>query len=810
MHWANLPAKLKAYIVLLALAAVPLIIWAILDLHTKPPADTGWLVLTGLVLATVPFFLFLPSVNATIGIGDSCIMAIAMLYGVSPCVIATFCHTVITSIFARRRPSIHLYQIIFNTSSMVCAAWIYSNIYHLLNPGQSTQIQDIILPAAVLTATFFLLNSLLTSTAMSWAVGDRVFGFWTRNCLPLAIDFSVSSVIGTLIVSLSHINRYMPLGAAPLIMVGWGWNKINKARAMEAERHLKDQEQLYLRTVESLALAVDAKDQTTYGHIRRVRAYALRLAKLCGITNSDELKAIETGSLLHDIGKLAIDDYLLNKPGRLSKQEFEKMKLHAAAGDEILQEVRFPFPVAQYVRCHHEQWDGLGYPDGLKGEQIPLGARILTIADAFDAIRSSRPYKVSFGVQDSIELLRAKAGKRFDPHLVDLFITHIDELVAAAEEAANNAPELAFRKYFEKVDRAISTADSDNSHLSPASMPSPELMEMFEFCISLGRHLDLPDFLHILARRLSDLLPFSTCAVYLDNGDDTLIAAHVSGKHSQWLQNLRISMGKGISGWVAAYRRPMINTSPALEFQEVSGDFSSLADTLIIPLVAEGECMGTISLYVDAPTVYTFTHLDLLQTLASIVAPTLAEIRSRKPLMEKTDIIDPVTQTHRAMYLSISGSQLISSAEQNQSPLSLLCVDIKDYQQLVCLYGTHTGDAILRKAANTLKTELRETDILVRYGHQGFAALLPGVRKEKALRCAQRLQSQIRTGIVNSITGHSIPINCQAGVASYPGDGSTTFALLQSAQRAMLDQAHVPDSADKEAAANIIEFLPRA
>ncbi len=116
-----------------------------------------------------------------------------------------------------------------------------------------------------------------------------------------------------------------------------------------------------------------------------------------GIKNASELRAIETGALLHDIGKLAIDDYILNRPGRLNSYEFETMKSHAIAGEEILKQVQFPFPVAEIVRAHHERWGGTGYPDGLKGDAIPLGARILTIADTFDALRSSRPYKLSMG-----------------------------------------------------------------------------------------------------------------------------------------------------------------------------------------------------------------------------------------------------------------------------------------------------------------------------------------------------------------------------------------------------------------------------
>ena len=182
-----------------------------------------------------------------------------------------------------------------------------------MNPGLSKNASEILLPIVGLTMTFFLLNSISTATAISLATGQGILSFWSQNYLSLGVEFSISAVSAGIIVTLYPLNPWVPLAAAPLIGVVWGWNKLNKAKAMEAEKHLREQEQLYLRTVESLALAVDAKDATTYGHIRRVRAYAMGLARLCGIRDSNQLMAIETGSLLHDIGKLAIDDYILNK-----------------------------------------------------------------------------------------------------------------------------------------------------------------------------------------------------------------------------------------------------------------------------------------------------------------------------------------------------------------------------------------------------------------------------------------------------------------------------------------------------------------
>ncbi|MGA2263536.1 MAG: HD domain-containing phosphohydrolase [Acidobacteriota bacterium] len=563
-----------------------------------------------------------------------------------------------------------------------------------------------------------------------------------------------------------------------------------------------------MRTVETLALAVDAKDQTTYGHIRRVKAYALGLAKLSGVTDDNEMKAIETGSVLHDIGKLAIEDYLLNKPGRLSRQEFEKMKVHATAGDEILQRVEFPFPVAKYVRYHHERWDGTGYPDGLKGEDIPIGARILSIADAFDAIRSTRPYKSAFGIDDSVELLRAQAGSGYDPKLVGLFISHVDELELAADEAARNISELSFRKYFAKVDSEIAQADASAASQTPPTTASEELVCLFEFCSSMGRSLGLADALPILARRLKRIVPYDSCVFYLYHDDDSVKAEYACGEFEESLQGISIGMGKGISGWAAAYKRPMLNANPALEFHGITGDFATLRDALVVPVVQDGDCLGTISLYAREPASYSQTHLSLLQTVAEQFAQLLSEAGADARTREE-GLLDPVTGTYRVPYLSVAGAQILAHAAKTEAPLSLVYLDIKNFSQSVALFGAGTGDLILRKVADVLRSEMRQTDILVRFGHHGFVALLPGVRNPQALRYVHRFQHQIRSTPVNLAPGNTLFVTCQVGIASYPGDGPTLLALLQAAQRALNEQAKLAAPQTTGSEGNVFEFPTR-
>jgi diguanylate cyclase (GGDEF)-like protein/putative nucleotidyltransferase with HDIG domain len=810
--WDPLPLRVKAHIVGVICVALPSLIWAVSDIliQIKSGTNTSDLiiaaVLTTIGLITVPIFVLLPHGESLVTIGDAFVMAICMMCGTGPAILANALYMTYLTVLLRKKTHTSAYRIIFNIAVAIINVALSGIVYHLLAPNDSFSLESILVPAFGLSLTFFFSNSLLVATAIALSSNSSIFEVWNKNYLPLSLDFLVAATAGTSIALFKTKDSYLPLLAAPFLAAIWGINKINRAKAIDAKNHLKEQEQLYLRTVESLALAVDAKDQTTYGHIRRVRVYALGLAKLCGIADNNELMAIETGSLLHDIGKLAVEDYILNKPGKLSKQEFEKMKLHSEAGDEILQQIKFPFPVSKYVRNHHERWDGKGYPDGLKGQDIPLGARILAIADAFDAIRSSRPYKLSFGLQDSIELLRAQAGVVYDPYLIDLFVTHLDELETEAQKVVQSLPELSFRKYFEKVERPIAAVGDSlppqNHVVNPA-----ELVQLFEFCNSLGRYVDLSDILPTIVARIERMVPFTTFAIYADNGNDSLGIIHASGKFAKSLKGTTISMGKGISGWVAAYKRPIVNTAPSLDFQGLPEDFTSLTDALIAPLLMDGICVGTISLYAQPPIKYDHNHLDLVQIVASALAPLIAKQKSSGVSPETREIIDPITGTYRIAYLAVMGSQLVEQAEKNKSPLTLLCLDVKSLSQTVSLHGSGTGDMILRKVAECIKAELRETDVVVRYGYNGFAALLPGVRSDQAFRCAQRLQQQIRNASAGNAFGQNVPIECQTAVASHPSDGTTIFALLQNARLSMTSPTSPARTSEDEA--QIIEFPPR-
>src|SRR5437899_8534756 len=204
------------------------------------------------------------------------------------------------------------------------------------------------------------------------------------------------------------------------------------------KQHVEDVASLHVRTIEALALAIEAKDHTTHKHLQRVRVFAVAIAQRLGLSE-DEIEALRAAALLHDIGKLAVPEHIINKPGKLTPEEFEKMKIHPIVGSEILERVAFPYPVAPIVRSHHERWDGTGYPEGLAGEGIPIGARILSAVDCLDALASDRQYRRALPLDEAMAKVKEKSGTWFDPKIVTILESRYIELERMDQMAEDKA-----------------------------------------------------------------------------------------------------------------------------------------------------------------------------------------------------------------------------------------------------------------------------------------------------------------------------------------------------------------------------------
>jgi putative nucleotidyltransferase with HDIG domain len=376
-------------------------------------------------------------------------------------------------------------------------------------------------------------------------------------------------------------------------------------------------DRLYLSTVETLAMAIDAKDDVTHSHVVRVQAYALGLARALGITNELELKAIEAAALLHDTGKLAVPEHILNKPGKLTEAEFEKMKRHVDVGADILALVNFPFPVVPIVQCHHESWDGSGYPRGVAGEDIPIGARILSVVDCFDALTSDRPYRGRMTEEASLQILRERRGSMYDPHVVDTFI----EVYRTIPIAPGNV--MAGHEVLQRIHQSRHEVDAPlEPVVEVAGETSTNLLAFVSLARAAAGEATVADILALGSTILSDAMPGSTGAWFLpDPTQDRLVVADAFGPAAAALRGSSVPVGERLTGWVAVRRQPIINSDATLDLgTRVNAVAPPLSRCISLPLMAGDTLVAVLSLYTAAPDGFTDDHGRLVQ----IVAPHLA------------------------------------------------------------------------------------------------------------------------------------------------------------------------------------------
>jgi putative nucleotidyltransferase with HDIG domain len=378
---------------------------------------------------------------------------------------------------------------------------------------------------------------------------------------------------------------------------------------------------LYLSTIETLAMAIDAKDQITHGHIRRVQAYAVGLAKRLGVGDENLIKAIEAAALLHDTGKLAIPEYILNKPGKLTPVEFEKMKQHASLGADILSAIKFPYPVVPIVRHHHENWDGTGYPAGLKGTSIPIGARILSVVDCFDALTSDRPYRPRLSDEAAMNILKERRGSMYDPLVVDVFGKVHEEIAPSAVINGPSAEVLSEITTGTQI-AAIKLSSNEKGELERA--PNSYSFQ------STGNGNTTAHQAEVITT-LQDLIQFSLAVVFVnDPSTNELRPMSAVGEAAGFVEEIRIPLGERLSGWVAVNRQTITNSDASLDLGGLA-ELAGLRFCLSTPLFANHQFVGVISLYsasVDGFSEADRTALEIVSQAAPFPTHSIGSLRT--------------------------------------------------------------------------------------------------------------------------------------------------------------------------------------
>jgi putative nucleotidyltransferase with HDIG domain len=591
------------------------------------PVPSQWLILAALTLLTGSFSIKLPSVEARFSVSDAFVFASVLLFGPSPATVTVAVDCLVISLWRHRSKS--TLRSLFNVFAVALSIWISSQAFYQIigvQPGDLNQLfplQRRVWPLFALAASYFLLNTWLVAFALAFEKRQNAFALWQRNFQWFALNYFGGISIAALLVSYT---RSVDLSAIaiilPILLITYLTHRTSLGRIEDSKRHVEQLSDLYLSTIETLAMAVDAKDQITHGHIRRVQIYAIELAKRLGVKDERQLRAIEAAALLHDMGKLAIPEHILNKPGKLTGAEFEKMKLHADIGADLLSAVKFPYPVVPIVRHHHEQWSGRGYPAGISGTDIPLGARILSVVDCFDALTSDRPYRPRLTTEEAFATITNGRGTLYDPLVVDTFVKAYPEIAPAALKAGDESTGLV-----------PTSAFSDLGATSPLrqirlNATETSLLDVYRRQVASAR--SSKEAVDAAAQCLRQLTGATVFAFYrYDRIRDLLICEYAVGDGRGLLHGLEIAVGSRVTGWSAATGKISLNANASLDLSNISEMFDPCLRSVSSTPIHDGEdVVGVLTAYASKPVAFSESHTYAFEQIAASLADTLGTVSS--------------------------------------------------------------------------------------------------------------------------------------------------------------------------------------
>jgi putative nucleotidyltransferase with HDIG domain len=615
----------RAFIAGLALAACLCFVLAFLHWQSSDPLKFICYVIAAALASSLK--VSLPGIEGTLSV-NFLFTLLGILELSLPETLVIGLASTLAQFYWRPARRVKLVQLVFNLSQVTVSSAVAYGAYRLMvayvlhAPG----------PLALLVAAIihFGCNTAATSTIIGLTEDKPIVSVWAESHLWLFPYYMVGAAVAGLVNFLNkHIGWQSSLLILPPIYLMYRSYRLYLGKLETEKQHAEQVSSLHLRTIEALALAIEAKDETTGEHLQRVRVYAMELAKELGLTE-DETEALKAASVLHDIGKLAVPEHIISKPGKLTPEEFEKMKIHPIVGAEILEQVDFPYPVVPIVRAHHEKWDGSGYPNGLAGEEIPIGARILAAVDCLDALASDRQYRKALPLDEAMAKVVADSGKSFDPKVVEILHRRYIELEKLANQQPLQAPPKLSTDI--KVERGLAPAAgfaesaepdaassaSSGSSIELISSARQQGQEILDLSRQTGSCLSTADILSLLAVRLKNLVPHASMAAYLPK-NGSLAAEFVSGENFRLFSSLRIPDGEGLSGWVAQNHKAILNGNPSVEpgYLNDPTKYSTLRSALAVPLEGATGVAAVLALYRADQDAFTADELRVVEAIGA-------------------------------------------------------------------------------------------------------------------------------------------------------------------------------------------------
>jgi len=598
----------------------------------------------------------------------------------------------------------------------------------------------------------------------------------------LMVRMTQMAIVASLSIGLCLMFAYFGiefgLAALPIIIASVFAYDIHLKRLETTTAQILEASRIHMATVEALATAIDARDQIGTGHPRRTELYAVGIGEAMGLAE-DDLKALCTGALLHGIGKLAIPDHILNKPERLTPAELEKTKIHSLVGASILERVGFKYPVVPTVRHHREFWDGTGYPDGLSGERIPLTARILAVADAYDTLRSTRPFRPAVSRETACEHLTGLSGLQFDPNVVSVFLKNLESF-----EARIDALGLSYQTNLE--DGGTILVEPSENYVEQIKLANREVFTLYEMAREFGSSADLSEMLTLFTRKVKDLVPFDTCTVYLlDNSKRYANAVRVDGHHAELLSERRIKIGEGATGVALKNRQVVKNVNPDLDFSLSHLELIRQYTTMVaFPLIVDDEVIGAVSVYSFELTSYEDEHVRLLETISRIAADAIGKSQQHAEA-QAFALTDPMTGLPNARSLQLQFEKEVGRASRTGSTFQVLVMDLDGFKAVNDTFGHKVGDQMLSEVGKVIQQQLRDYDFLSRYGGDEFVALVPETDQEAVADLCSRIENAVRDFRLPIDERIVASVGISLGAAGYPESGSTFDQMIVAADKMM-------------------------
>ncbi len=646
------------------------------------------------------------------------------------------------------------------------------------------ELQWLVAGLLLMTAVHYFVHLLLYSIFLSLE-GEYPFSAALKDNSVLLWASYVLGVFGVFGLYLAFTEFGVKTGLVflPTIIVAHLSFRIHRQSLELKTKQTSEASRIHLATVEALATAIDARDQVGVGHVRRTQIYAVGMGEILSLS-SDEIQALRTGALLHDIGKLGVPDHILNKPGRLTPAEMEKMKIHSTVGASILEKVNFPYPVVPTVKFHHEMWDGTGYPEGLKKEEIPLTARILAVADAYDTLRGARPYRGAVSRDETRRIILHGSGTQFDPKLVDIFLRNLKQF-----EIEINAAGLGYELDGQVSDLFMNedgSNEANQGYIEQIKRANREVFTLYELARVFSSSLNLQETLSLFVKKVGELMPFETCAVYLlDKTKEVATLSHAEGLNAEALLGRKIKPGEGATGYVLNKRQAVYNINPALDFSfynlDSIQDYTAMAS---LPLIANEQLIGAISLYSCELESYQDEHMRLLETISRIAADAISKSLYHAET-ETNALTDPMTNLPNARSLRIHFENEAARVNRNGGSFHLIMLDLDGFKAVNDTFGHKAGDTVLAEIAKVMRGQLREYDFLARYAGDEFVAIIPETTHEGIQELCDRIEKAILNYQLPIEAGRFAKVGASLGSACYPKNGDTFDQITVAADQMM-------------------------